>query len=177
MNESRLFHTPPKTVNGMHDSTSNETKTLPNSSPTSSDTMNLAYCDTSLLEDPRSEPDPFKTITKSVTSMSLQSSTTELVNGQSCNIGVSRLVRHCFCLWHSLRADVPLQETVIILFRGTEICLSPDGAITISRHSPRLMLPSVLYMKWGRSQRTKRPLDKASSNAAKKRKNEKSTTF
>lgn len=100
MNESRLFHTPPKTVNGMHDSTSNETKTLPNLSPTSSDTMNLAYCDTSLLEDQRSEPDPFKTITKSVTCMSLQSSTTELVNGQSCNIGVSR---YAVSAVHSLR--------------------------------------------------------------------------
>lgn len=137
-----LSPTPSKTDSGMQDSTCNAMKTLKTSKPLLKDTTNLAYCDTSLSEDPRLEPEPTKTITKSVMSMSLQSSTTELVNAQSCNIGISRL------------------ETVIILFRGTEICLCPDGAITISKSSPRLMLPTVCYLKWGRSQRTKRVLDK-----------------
>lgn len=157
MSPPAMSPTRSKTVNGMHDSTSNETRISTTLSELSNDIGNLDRYDTSLSVDPRSEPDLNKTTTRSDMSMSQQCSTIASANAQSCNIGVSRL------------------ETVIILFRGTELCLCPDGEIIIQRHSPRLIPDSVFYMKWGHSLLTKHQLAKRSQSDRKRKRNEKST--
>ena len=146
-----MLPTPSKTDNGTHDSTCNEMKTSKILSMLSSDTGSLEHYDTSLSEDPRSEQDHNKTITRSGTSMSRPCSTIASASAQSCNIGVSRL------------------ETVIILFRGTELCLCPDGEIIIQKHSPRLIPDSVFYMKWGHSLLTKHQLAKRSQSDRKRK--------
>ena len=92
--------TPSKTDNGTPDSTYNETKTLRNLLPALNDIGNLERYDTSLSVDPRSELDPSKTIIKSDTCTSRQSSTIVSPNAQSCNIGVSR---YAVSAVHSLR--------------------------------------------------------------------------
>lgn len=84
----------------------------------------------------------------------------------------------CFCctfITLCLTHFVCRLETVIILFRGTELCLCPDGEIIIQKHSPRLIPDSVFYMKWGHSLLTTHQLAKRSQKDRKRKRSEKST--
>lgn len=121
-----------KTDNGTDDSTCNEMRTWMNWLTTLSETSKAEVLDTVLSEDPKLAQDHIKTITRSATSMLQSSSSIEEVNVQSFSLGVSRL------------------ETVIISFRGTELCLSPDGVVTISKTSQKSIPGSAFFMKWGR---------------------------
>lgn len=100
MSPPAMSPTRSKTVNGMHDSMSNETRISTTLSELSNDIGNLDRYDTSLSVDPRSEPDLNKTTTRSDMSMSQQCSTIASANAQSCNIGVSR---YAVSAVHSLR--------------------------------------------------------------------------
>lgn len=64
-------------------------------------------------------------------------------------------------------------ETVIIWFRGNEICLTPDGAITTSKHSQKSMQPNQFCMKWANCRETN---PSNVSKLVKRRRNAKSMT-
>ena len=115
---------------------SNKTKTLLDCLMPSEQTTNEENSNTSLLEESKSEPEAIKMITKSSTYTLQQSSIIEFPSERSLRIGTSK------------------KETVTIWCHGTEISLTPDGALTISKNSPKWTQGNYVCMKWESYHRT-----------------------
>uniref|UniRef100_A0AB74UDS5 Nonstructural protein n=1 Tax=parvo-like hybrid virus TaxID=3367306 RepID=A0AB74UDS5_9VIRU len=120
-----------KTGNGTDDSTFKTKRTLLDCLLGSETNGIEESLSTSLSEASRLAPEAIRTTTRSSTYTSQQSSTIEFRNDQSLRIGTSK------------------KETVTIWCRGTEISLTPDGKITISRSSPKWTQGDYVCMKWG----------------------------
>lgn len=111
----RQSPSPRKNSSGMQDSTCNPTKTSTSSSNLLDPSGTPESFDTFLSEVLRSAPVPTRTINRSDTFMSPSSSTTLSPSQASSRIGISS------------------KATVTISYLETEICLTPDGEITISK--------------------------------------------
>ena len=148
------FFSTPKTVSGTAVLTSKPIMTSTTSFPLSDPNGMPESFDTFLSEVLKSAPAPSKTTTKSDMFTSVPSSAIEFPSHRSLKIGTSS------------------KETVIISCHGTEISLTPDGVVTMTRSSPRPTQPNVCFLKWESSQKTK----ENASKPARKKKSEKLTS-